>query len=109
MFRCIILVVISGWLFGCGGPGMDGRIGSTPDQPAILDYAGAGYQSPNYHPYETQSYFYRWDGTVYIGGDLEPRERLRRVINTSINGFQFYMESAKKCGAVPNSCGYMAT
>ena len=66
-------------LAGCGG-------GSNLDMthpPSIgqqnHNYTKSGYRSPNYHPYESPSHIYSLAGTTYVGGDVEPREKLRRA------------------------------
>ena len=85
------IIGLVGFLAGCGGGGELDAV-----TPGILDsynYAGAAYQSPNYHPYETASHVHAWGDTVYIGGDLEPREELRQV--GTENGIRFFMGASR--------------
>ena len=80
-----------GFLAGCGGGGELDAV-----TPGVLDshsYVGAAYQSPNYHPYETASHAYQWGDTVFIGGDLEPREELRHF--GTENGIRFFMGASR--------------
>ena len=64
---------------------MAGCAGSSQAPPAAsLAYSNAVAPRHSYTPYETRSHNHLWglarDTTeVYIGGDLEPRESLRRV------------------------------
>ncbi len=58
--------------FGCGG-------GSMQSELPVQNYSRPAYQNPNYHPYLTPSNAYRWENTIHVGGDVEPRDKLRRV------------------------------
>ena len=85
------IVGLLGLLAGCGGGGKLDTV-----TPGILDshnYTGAAYQSPNYHPYQTGSHVHLLGDTVYIGGDVEPREELRHV--STENGIRFYMGASR--------------
>ena len=89
--RLICAVLAIGFLAGCGGGGnLDVVI---PGELDSYNYAKAAYQSPNYHPYQTASHAYVWGDTVYIGGDLEPREELRQVAIE--NGMRFFMGASR--------------
>ena len=64
-------------LSGCGGGGS----GLTRLETHPVDtqgYSGPAYQHPSYTPHATPSYIHHLGDTVYIGGDVEPREKLRK-------------------------------
>ena len=75
-----------------GGPGLDEMALGGFEQPGH-DYTKSAYQSPNYHPYETGSHVYVWGDTVYLGGDLEPKEALRHV--GTDNGISYFMGASR--------------
>ncbi len=85
------IIGLVGFLASCGGGGELDIV--IPDSLNSRDYAKAAYQSPNYHPYQTASHAYVWGDTVYIGGDLEPREELRHVATES--GIRFFMGASR--------------
>lgn len=74
MFAKRITAVLSllVFAFGCGG-------GSMQSELPVQNYSRPAYRNPNYHPHLTPSHVYRWANTIYVGGDLEPREKLRQV------------------------------
>lgn len=64
--------------------------------PGELDshnYTRSAYQSPNYHPHEMPSHAYIWGNTVHIGGDLEPKEALRRI--ATVNGINYFIGASR--------------
>ena len=86
----ILLLLTLALVAGCGSDNGSGSVsppmpgGGGNDGLESHNYTRSAYQSPNYHPHESYSHAYLWshgDGTttVYIGGDLEPRENLRQV------------------------------
>ena len=60
-----------------------------------LDYQNTAYTRHSYTPYQTGSHIHGWDGTneIHIGGDIEPKERLRHVLTD--NGIEYYMGSSR--------------
>ena len=86
---CVVLAI--GLLAGCGGGGELDVV--TPGELDSHNYTKSAYQSPNYHPYQTASHAYVWDDTIYIGGDLEPREELRHV--GTENGIRYFMGASR--------------
>ena len=75
-----------------GGPSVDEMVLEGFAQPDH-DYTKSAYQSPNYHPHQMTSDFYLWGDTVYIGGDLEPKEALRRI--ETLNGINYYIGASR--------------
>lgn len=74
-------------LFGCGG----GDALNT--ELSNLNYPRAVYQPPNYHPHVSPSHAYFWDDTVYLGGDVAPKEKLRRV--DSVGDITYFMGASR--------------
>lgn len=70
--RCIAVLSIFVFTVGCGSGSMRSELQNQP-------YTKPAYQSPNYHPYATPSHAYRIAGNVHVGGDVEPREKLRNI------------------------------
>lgn len=81
----IFMVVL---LFGCGGGSL------VQDVQTIRDYSRPAYQSPNYHPHEGLSYIHTLNDTTYIGGDVSPRETLRRI-GTHVSGITLSMGASR--------------
>ena len=78
-------------LAGCGGEGKALGIQPIPE-PSRHDYSGAGYQSPNYHPYQTPSRVIpTGENRTHIGADYEPREQLQKITGGLRGGFTWYM------------------
>lgn len=73
-------------LFGCGGGSMQGELTSH-------DYSRPAQSSPNYHAYTTGSHVYQWAGSVHVGGDVEPRDKLRRI--GTYNGITYSMGASR--------------
>ena len=89
--RIVCAVLVIGLLAGCGGGGELDVV--APSELDSHNYVRFAYQSPNYHPYETGSHVYSWGDTVYIGGDLEPKEALRRI--GTENGIRYFMGASR--------------
>lgn len=88
-----ILAIWALTLGACGGgPGLDEMALGGFEQPGH-DYSKSAYQSPNYHPHQMPSHAYLWGDTVYIGGDLEPKEALRQV--AAENGINYFMGASR--------------
>ena len=83
-FTAILFTVIL--LAGCGG-------GEVP-KVELGDYASikAAYRKPNY-PHASRSHVYVWGDTVYVGGDVEPRETLRRA--DTENGITYFIGASR--------------
>ena len=81
-----------GLVAGCGGGELDVTRLSRIEQPSH-SYAKSGYQSPNYHPYQTPSHAHVWGDIVHIGGDLEPKEVLRHI--GTLNGINYFMGASR--------------
>lgn len=75
-----------------GGPSLDEMALGGFEQSGH-DYAKSAYQSPNYHPHQMTSHAYLWGDTVYIGGDLEPKEALRHI--ATLNGINYFMGASR--------------
>ena len=77
MFRHIAIAFLATiLLLGCGG-------GTRQSHLAKHNYSRPAYQNPNYHPHVSFSHAHRWVDTTYVGGDVEPREKLRRIGSTN--------------------------
>lgn len=88
MRRISAFIFMAVLLFGCGG-------GSpVQDVQTIHDYSRPAYQSPNYHPHEGLSYIHTLNDTTYIGGDVSPRETLRRI-GTHVSGITLSMGASR--------------
>ena len=91
--RIVCVVLVIGLLAGCGGGGELDVV--APGELDSHNYVRSAYQSPNYHPHVTGSHVYTWGNTVYIGGDLEPREELRQVATENENGIRYFMGASR--------------
>lgn len=89
--RLMRAVLVIGLLAGCGGGGELGVV--TPGELDSHNYTRSAYQSPNYHPHQMPSHAYLWGDTVHIGGDLEPKETLRRI--ATVNGINYFMGASR--------------
>ena len=88
-FATVVTLSLSAMtLAGCGGGFSTLDIQPISEmQHSAHDYGGAGYQSPNYHPYLTGSHAtFSGENTLHIGGDYEPRERLQRLFKSEVEG-----------------------
>ena len=89
---CIMCVVLAiGFLVGCSGGGELNVV--APGELDSHNYTRSAYQSPNYHPHEMPSHAYLWGDTVHIGGDLEPKEALRRI--ATVNGINYFIGASR--------------
>lgn len=84
MVRVLCALVLVLFLGACGGAGdsdlLEG-VARTPDvQPH--GYSRPGYLRPTY-PYLTGSNAFTWGDQVHIGGDVEPKEKLRETPNSA--------------------------
>lgn len=70
--RIVAVLSLLIFMFGCGG-------GSMQSELPVQNYSRPGHQSPNYHPHASRSHIYWFENTMHIGGDVEPREKLRQV------------------------------
>ncbi len=86
---CAVLVICL--LAGCGGGGELDVV--APGELNSHNYAKSAYQSPNYHPHQMASHAHIWGDTVYIGGDLEPGEQLRRT--KTVKGITYFMGASR--------------
>ena len=73
MRRISALIFMAVLLFGCGGRS------PVQDVQTSHDYSRPAHQSPNYHPYASRSHVYSLGEDMYVGGDVSPREKLRRI------------------------------
>ncbi len=74
---CVLIVVFS--LSACGRGGGSGSFEGMDRNPEIKQgYSRPGYLRPTY-PYLTGSNAFTWGDQVYIGGDVEPKEKLRET------------------------------
>jgi len=73
-------------LSACGGG--SSTLPEVPEQ-VVQPYTQAAAPIVSYHPYATPSNIYEWGNTIYIGGDLEPREALREI--QEIDGVKYYL------------------
>ena len=90
------MFVVLALLAGCGGGGRDPTVSVSG-----LEYSNAATPRHSYTPYETRSHAYAWAPgnpgndvrEVYVGGELEPRERLRHVATET--GIQYFMGASR--------------
>lgn len=71
MPKQVLFVVFVIILLGCGGNSMRNELTNH-------DYYRPAYQNPNSHSYR-RSFVHRWENTMHIGGDVEPKEKLRNI------------------------------
>ena len=86
--RKIIPVVLALLLAGCSGGGGTSQIETAPQA-----FSKPAYQSPNYHPHAYPSHAFEAYDQTYIGGDVEPREKLRRF--GTVNGITHSMGASR--------------
>ena len=94
-FDKVVLTIGCLTLAACGGGGGEVSMGSVSQ----LDYSNTAAPRHSYAPYETGSHVSALrlsdDVTeVYIGGDLEPRERLRHVATTP-DGIRYFIGASR--------------
>ena len=82
------LIFILSFLVLSGCSGNSALIKSTTEF-----YTGSAYQHPGYTQHATPSHIYVLGDTAYIGGDVEPREKLRKV--ATLDTIDFFMGASR--------------